>query len=149
MSANEFAAWHRQRVRNHIGPMTKQIYEIDGLSFSTLTGFAGEFSQKLNLSSQWRGNLDAFNDILRGGFGTPAAGFVLRWKNSELSRQRLGYAETSRWLEERIRSGQPSTIAHFKQKLKLAQRNEGPTLFDWLIEIIQAEEHSAIELRLE
>jgi hypothetical protein len=34
------------------------------------------------------------NDILRGGFGTPDDGFTLRWKNHDISRQRLGYRET-------------------------------------------------------
>jgi hypothetical protein len=38
----------------------------------------------------WRGNLDAFNDILRGGFGTPEDGFVFRWLDAQRSRQALG-----------------------------------------------------------
>lgn len=38
--------------------------------------------------------LDAFNDILRGGFGTPEGGFVLRWARSEISRKNLSYPET-------------------------------------------------------
>ncbi|HEY7372734.1 MAG TPA: barstar family protein [Polyangia bacterium] len=38
----------------------------------------------------WRGNLDAFNDILRGGFGTPDGGFVLVWQDHATSQHRLG-----------------------------------------------------------
>ena len=35
----------------------------------------------------WGHNLDAFNDILRGGLWyTQRGGFILKWKNSELSR---------------------------------------------------------------
>src|SRR5437667_7339532 len=34
----------------------------------------------------WQGNLDAFNDLLRGGFGTPEGGLILVWLNSEASR---------------------------------------------------------------
>src|SRR5262245_39633780 len=55
-------------------------------------------SQVLIPGAAWGRNLDAFNDILRGGFGTPEGGFVLQWINSALSRERLGYPETVRRL---------------------------------------------------
>ena len=38
--------------------------------------------------------LDAFNDILRGGFGTPENSWVLRRLDSESSRTALGYEAT-------------------------------------------------------
>ena len=41
----------------------------------------------------WGRNLDAFNDVLRGGFGTPEGGFTLRWKNHATSRRRLGQVQ--------------------------------------------------------
>ena len=50
----------------------------------------------------WGHNLDAFNDILRGGFGTPEEGFTLRWKNHSISKARLGYPAFD-WLIEIIR----------------------------------------------
>ena len=56
----------------------KQVYEIDGAGFSSLEGFFDEVSRKLIPHAIWGKNLDAFNDILRGGFGTPEDGFVLR-----------------------------------------------------------------------
>ena len=48
---------------------SKPIYEIDGARFSTLEGFYNEISQALIPGVDWGHNLDAFNDILRGGFG--------------------------------------------------------------------------------
>jgi RNAse (barnase) inhibitor barstar len=66
------------------------IYEIDGANFSTLEGFYDEFSRVVIPGVSWGHNLDAFDDVLYGGFGTPDDGFVLRWKNHDLSRQRLG-----------------------------------------------------------
>jgi len=129
--------------------MNKQVYEIDGNNSSNLEEFAVDFTHQLNLEIGWRGNLDAFNDILHGGFGTPDGGFILVWRNAELSRQRLGYPETIKWLEERIQNCHPSNIKHFKQRLKLAQQNKGKTLFDMLVEIITDEDHKGIELRLE
>jgi RNAse (barnase) inhibitor barstar len=69
--------------------MAKPVFEIDGERFSSFTGFCDEISRVLIPGASWGRNLDAFNDILRGGFGTPEDGFVVRWRNSELSRQRL------------------------------------------------------------
>jgi RNAse (barnase) inhibitor barstar len=42
------------------------VLVIDGTDFSDFDGFAREFSRLLR-SYRWRGSLDAFNDLLRGG----------------------------------------------------------------------------------
>ena len=65
-------------------------YEIDGRDFSTLDGFYDEISRVLIPGVFWGRNLDAFDDVLYGGFGTPDEGFALIWKNHELSRDVLG-----------------------------------------------------------
>ena len=117
--------------------LPKPKYEIDGSRFSTLEGFYEEITRVLITPGQpWGHNLDAFNDILRGGFGTPEGGFILRWVNSELSRQRLAYPETVRQLERRLRRCHPTGVSHVRQQLEAAKCGEGPTVFDWLIEII-------------
>lgn len=82
--------------------MAKAQYEIDGRDFATLEEFYGVVSRVLIPGTMWGHNLDAFNDILRGGFGTPEGGFILRWKNSMVSRERLGYPETVRQLDRRL-----------------------------------------------
>jgi len=81
-----------------------RTYEIDGARFATLAGFYEEVSRVLVPDTYWGRNLDAFNDILSSGFGTPEEGFTLRWKNHELSRQRLPEFET---LVEIIREHEP------------------------------------------
>jgi RNAse (barnase) inhibitor barstar len=65
-------------------------FEIDGSRFSTLEEFYDEVHRVLIPLASWGRNLDAFNDILRGGFGTPEVGFEIRWKDHQLSRNRLG-----------------------------------------------------------
>ncbi|MBW3637506.1 MAG: hypothetical protein KY445_13745 [Armatimonadetes bacterium] len=50
---------------------------------------AADFSQRMLVDHQWKGDLNAFNDILRGS-GMPEDGFLWRWKNSKLSRERTG-----------------------------------------------------------
>jgi RNAse (barnase) inhibitor barstar len=68
----------------------KAVYEIDGRDFATLEEFYGVVSRVLIPGAKWGHNLDAFNDILRGGFGTPEGGFILLWKNSAVSRRAAG-----------------------------------------------------------
>ena len=129
--------------------MSKQIYIIDGNKFSTLEEFWEEIGHVLMgiPNAYWGRNLDAFNDILYGGWGTPDEGFILIWKNSSLSRTKLGYPETVRQLERRLKICHPVNREHVKRGIESAGRNEGQTVFDWLVEIIR--EHKDIELMLE
>src|ERR1700679_2893122 len=128
---------------------SKSVCVVDGSQFSTLVEAAAEFTRALGLTTPWNGNLDAFNDFLRGGFGTPhqGQGFVLVWLHSEVSRQRLGYGETLRWLEENVQYCHPSNIAEIQSRIVGARRYEGETLFDTLVSIIR--DHEDVELRLE
>ena len=136
-------------------PESKRIYEIDGARFSNLDEFAAEFSRVVLNDYEWKGSLDAFNDILRGGFGTPDGGFILRWKNSALSRERLGYTETVRILERRLKTSLSINREYVIAELERARSRTGTTVFDWLIEIIQehcaggAEQEDGVELLLE
>ena len=58
-------------------------YTIDGKAFSTLQGFFDEISRAVIPGAEWGHNLDAFNDILRGGFGTPEGGSSLYGKTMQ------------------------------------------------------------------
>jgi hypothetical protein len=63
------------------------VCEIDGQRFSTLEEFYEEISRALVLNAEWGHNLDAFNDILRGGFGTRrrvslSVGCTMRYRGS-------------------------------------------------------------------
>src|SRR5947208_2093500 len=131
----------------------KRTYEIDGAEFSTLEGFYDEISRVLIPGAVWGRNLDAFNDILRGGFGTPPEGFVIVWRHSALSRSRLRYAETVRQLEKRLERAHPSNHEDIARDIEAAKRRNGPTVFDWLVEIIErhcecGEENDGVELQL-
>jgi RNAse (barnase) inhibitor barstar len=112
-------------------------YILDGRNFSTLEEFYDEASRVLIPGAGWGKNLDAFNDILRGGFGTPEDGFTLEWRYAAVSRERLGYAETVRQLEQRLSLCHPENRAHVAEELELAREGQGQTVFDWLVEIIR------------
>src|SRR5262249_840625 len=88
----------------------KPTFEIDGLEFSTLEGFFHNVGSRIGTTA-WGQNLDAFNDVLRGGFGTPEQGFVLHWKNHDISKQRLGYEETARQLRKMLERCHPDNAA--------------------------------------
>ena len=113
-----------------------KTYRIDGERFATLEEFFEEISRVLIPGSTWGHNLDAFNDILRGGFGTPGGGFILIWENSEVSKKRGGYPETVRQLERRLDRCHPANQPSVKSELSNARNNKGNTVFDWLVEII-------------
>lgn len=132
------------------------VYEIDGTRFSTLEEFFTEFYRSATPGwNPFSPNLDGFNDVLRGGFGTPEEGFSIRWKNHEVSRQRLGYPETVRQMEQRLARCHPTNRGRVSEDLQQAHTQKGPTVFDWLIEIIRdhgpggAEADDGVELLLD
>jgi len=130
-------------------------YLIEGTAFSTLEGFFEEISRVVIPGADWGHNLDAFNDILRGGFGTPEEGFELIWKDHSVSRHRLSHPETVRQLEKRLARCHPTNREYVAADLAAARSGQGPTVFDWLVEIIQvhcpggpqAEDHVILSLR--
>lgn len=132
-----------------------KTYRIDGKRFSSLEGFYKEISRVLVPGVYWGHNLDAFNDILRGGFGTPDEGFALIWENSETSKRSLGYPEAVRHLQQRLESCHPSNRHSVEAQLRDAENYGGDTVFDWLVEIIrvhstggeEASDNIVLELR--
>jgi RNAse (barnase) inhibitor barstar len=137
-------------VNNHAGAQTvpsvngpagpvqmAATYHIDGNSFSTMEGFFEEISKVMIPGAYWGHNLDAFSDILRGGFGTPRDGFVIRWTNHAVSQERLGYPETVRQLELRLQRCHPTSRTQVAGDLANARAGLGPTAYDWLVEIIR------------
>ena len=132
-----------------------KTFRIHGERFSTLEEFYDEISRVLIPGARWGRNLDAFNDILRGGVGTPDEGFILIWEGSDISRTRLGYPETVRQLERRLERCDPTARRTVKAQLRDAQNNKGDTVFDWLVEIIhihgadgyEAEDNVTLKLR--
>jgi RNAse (barnase) inhibitor barstar len=125
---------------------TTVTLEIDGSRFSSLEGFYDEVSRVLIPGEDWGHNLDALNDVLRGGFGTPEGGFRMVWLHSEKSRTDLGYAETARQLALRLERCHPSNQASVANELKAAREKCGSTVFDWLVTLIEC--HDDIELVL-
>ena len=123
---------------------------INGSHFSNLEGFYEEVSKVLTKDTNWKvGTLDGFNDILYGGFGIFESydEIEIIWKESQKSKEDLGFDLTKEFYENKIKQGKPFNVELIQQKLdKLIDRN-GQTLFEILIEIIES--HKNITLILD
>jgi hypothetical protein len=124
---------------------------IDGRDFSTLEEFFQVFGRHW-LGTGYDGaggNLDWFNDILWWPAGEEGGRYTLVWRNANESRQRLGYGETVRQLEQRGVKRFPNEFTcRAVSDLNQARLGRGPTVFDWLLEIIE-DNRECVELRLE
>lgn len=123
---------------------------IHGGHFSSLDGFYEEASSVLMKDVDWKvGTLDGFDDILYGGFGVfeNKEEIEIIWKESQKSKEDLGFVATHEFYENKIRQGQPFNIKLIQQKLNELTDGKGQTLFEILIEIIES--HTNITLTLE
>jgi len=127
----------------------KKQFTIDATNFSTLNEFYDEVGKVLCPNFEWGRNLDAFDDILQGGFEVYEyeEPVELVWKNSEKSRDDLGYDETVKQLKKWLKTCHRSNRASLKVDIENAKDGKGQTLFDMLIEIINNNGH--VELILE
>jgi hypothetical protein len=111
---------------------------IDGRDFSTLEGSYGAIGRAIIGPDQPdAGNLDWLNDILFWPCGETMAPYTLVWRNADESRRRLGHTEAIRQMEQRKVWRFPFGDAQAVSDIDLARRGEGPTVFDWLIEMIR------------
>jgi RNAse (barnase) inhibitor barstar len=125
--------WTEQHKRD---AMPNQ-FVLDGDRITSLENLFDEISRVLIPGVEWGRNLDALNDVLRGGFGTPAKGFFLRWTNASVSKAALGYVETVHQLELRLDHCHPSARDAVQRELMFARNGIVPTMFDWVVEIIR------------
>ena len=113
---------------------------LDGEDFSDLQGFYKEVSRLLGAPDEEpvRG-MDAFNDLLRGGFGDVKAGESLRivWKNADKSRADLGYEAAAEYYRRMLERCHPDNRPRVQKRLDRALAKEGPTLFDTLCGLIR------------
>lgn len=70
-----------------------RIIEINGNKFSNMNGFYREEESKMTSELNWEigRNLNAFNDVLYGGFGVHDVDekYILKWHRSEKSKLEL------------------------------------------------------------
>jgi RNAse (barnase) inhibitor barstar len=118
---------------------------IDGSAITNIDTFYDEIYRKFcpNLKGFGR-NLDAFNDVLRGGFGEFEYGTPIKlvWTNSNNSKIALGYGAKANYLRRIKVQTDRSNYKYIDARISEADRQEGRTLFDQIIEVIKAPEHA-------
>lgn len=132
----------KQELKMEHEKINKKITVIDGSHFSDLKGFYEEVSQLFMKDQDWKaGTLDGFDDILYG------VETDITWRNSQKSKEDLGFEVTKEFYENKIKQGKPFTVKLIQQKLDELIEGNGPTLFEILIEIIES--HKNITLILD
>ena len=120
----------------------KKMTVINGGHFSDLESFYDEVSQLFMKDEDWKvGTLDGFDDILYG------VNSDITWKDSQKSREDLGFDLTKEFYENKIRIGKPLNVDLIQQKLGDLMDGKGQTLFEILVEIIES--HQNIKLILD
>jgi len=131
--------------------MQRKLIVINGENFYDMESFYIEIDKVMTKDLTWKTghNLDAFNDLLRGGFGMfeYLEPIELIWKNSEKSRKDLGFTETIKCYEASLRTCHPSNADGLKRDIENAKQGKGTTLFDLIIEIIEDHEHIELQLK--
>lgn len=122
--------------------------KIDGNKVKDIPSFYEVLNDLVMKEEDWKlgQSLDAFDDMLYGGYGILAGYDVLEleWSNMEVSREKLGVATTLKYYQDKLGSDLPHNKEYFRQKLEVLKRGEGQTYFDIILEIIQ--EHKNVIL---
>ena len=119
----------------------KKSAVINGSNFSDLSGFYNEVSNVFMKDEDWKvGTLDGFDDILYGFEGE------IIWRESEKSKQDLGFEATKIFYENKIKQGKPFNVELIQQKLDDLIDGNGQTLFEILIEILESHQNITLIL---
>ena len=113
-------------------------YIIDGNEFSNMDEFYKFVDKTFSNGEEPCTNMDAFVDFLRGGFGKHKyyEPIKITWINNAKSKKDLGYAETIKYLKKRLARCHPSNKESIQKEIDLAEKNEGKTMYDEIIECI-------------
>lgn len=118
---------------------------LDGRRTGTFPAFVDEVNRVLAAmpdapEAPWNGTLDALADLLGN-----ASGPVV-WQHAEAARAALGHARMGEWLDTRVDFVHPTNRADLLDRLALARRGEGPTLFDTLADLMAASAPGGLRL---
>ncbi|KKC37265.1 ribonuclease inhibitor [Devosia epidermidihirudinis] len=119
--------------------MSKTI-TIDGGAIDDIGSFYAEINRVFMVGVDWQlgESLDAFNDLLYGGFGAIEGNEAidLVWTEFERSRDRLGRDVTRRFLSAKLSHPDRFDTARIERDLAALDAGEGQTYFEILLEII-------------
>lgn len=117
-----------------------KTFTIHGENFSDISGFYGEVNRIFMQGETWQlgESLDAFDDLLYGGFGALAneKEIWLVWRGFEKSKVDLGLQATKDFYLQKLRQPQVYNAEWARQKLAGLEAGTEKTYFEILLEII-------------
>ncbi len=127
--------------------MVKTI-TIDGNNIYDIPSFYEEINRIFMSDEDWKigQSLDAFNDLLYGGFGEIKGNEKIRliWKNFEQNKKSLGPEVTKAYYRNKLNFPSTFNIDFVQEKLAELENGTGKTYVEIILEIIG--EHANIEL---
>ncbi|TDK29188.1 barstar family protein [Luteimonas terrae] len=126
------------------------ILTLEGTRIHDIASFYDEVNRVFMADEDWQlgHSLDAFDDLLYGGYGAldGDAPVTLVWTAFERGREALGAGTTRAWLHSKRDSGRYDS-ARMQRELDALDAGTGPTYFDIVLEIITAHPNIALQPR--
>lgn len=115
---------------------------LEGKEITNISSFYRQMNDRLMQDEDWKlaESLDAFDDLLYGGFGKlkDYGHLEIEWKDIDISRKNLGVEITKAYYLSKIYPNSPYNQPYFKERLEELERGAGNTYFDLLMEIIDS-----------
>ena len=128
-------------------PVIPQII-IEGKNIQDIPSFYKEINRVFMQNEDWElgESLDAFDDLLFGGFGMLKGmpNIQLIWNNSTLCSHTLGYDTTRAYYLKKLAPGTPFSKSYHQRKLTELEAGNGQTYFQIIQNIIS--DHPNINL---
>lgn len=138
---------NHQSETERINPST---VVIEGKNIRNIPSFYEEINRVFMQGDEWQigDSLDAFNDMLYGGYGILKHGqpTELIWNDVTISRKALGFEATKNWYKNKLQPGSPFNKEYHQEKLLDLELGKGETFFEIVLEIIR--EHQKIKLTM-
>lgn len=128
-------------------PVIPQII-LEGKNIHDIPSFYQEINRVFMQNEDWElgESLDAFNDLLYGGFGILKGlpHIQLIWNSSNICSHNLGYDTTKVYYLKKLEPGLLFNRTYHEQKLAELEAGNGRTYFQIILDIIS--EHPNIQL---
>jgi hypothetical protein len=120
-------------------PVIPQII-LEGENIHDIPSFYKETNRVFMQNEDWElgESLDAFNDLLHGGFGILKGlpNIQLIWNSSKICSHSLGFNTTRVYYLRKIEPGLPFNRGYHEQKLIELEAGNGQTYFQIILDII-------------
>lgn len=121
---------------------------IEGDEIYNIASFYEEINRVFMPNEDWKigESLDAFSDLLYGGFGEIKGNEPIKfiWRNIEKSKIALGLEITQAFYKDKLSNPGLYNVQWIQDKLNALEKGEGQTYYEIIIEILSA--HPNIEL---